>query len=90
MTQLTSLNIDGETVLVSTFVGKNRSSNILEWHQRVFEHYKVPVNYISASFELGISYGRLIDHYVNSVIDSVDYFIFFDMDAMPLKKKAFD
>lgn len=88
MTQLTSLNIDGETVLVSTFVGKNRSSNILEWHQRVFEHYKVPVNYISASFELGISYGRLIDHYVNSVIDSVDYFIFFDMDAMPLKKEG--
>jgi hypothetical protein len=86
--ELICLNIDKEKILISTFIGKNRSLEIHEWHQKVFDYFNLPINYIYIPFEIGYPYGRAIDDYVNSLLDHVDYFVFMDVDAIPLKNDS--
>lgn len=88
--QLLIYNVNGEKVLISTFIGGNRSSDILDWHKKVFNNYKIPNNYIYAPFEAGISYGGLINYYVSLTLDHVDYYVFLDTDALFLKKDGID
>lgn len=87
---LTILELENEKILISTFIGKNRSLEIHEWHRKVFNHFNLPINYIYIPFELGYPYGKAIDYYVNSLLDYIDYFIFMDVDAIPLKNNSIE
>ena len=84
--KLKLLNVDDEKVLISTFIGDNRDQEVFEFHQKVFNKYNIPINYIYAPFSQGISYGSLIDKYVEISKSITDYFIFFDVDAIPLSE----
>ena len=44
--ELVCLNIDKEKILISTFIGKNRNLQIHEWHQKIFNYFNLPINYI--------------------------------------------
>ena len=83
--QIRILDLNDEKILISTFIGKNRSLEIHKWHQKVFNHFNLPINYIYVPFESGYPYGTAIGHYVNSLLKYVDYFIFMDVDAIPLR-----
>lgn len=86
--QLTALDINGEKVLISTFIGKNRSEAILQAQQEVFRHFNLPHNYIYVDFHLGYPYGHAINTYLAQTLDFVDYWIFLDVDAVPLRKDS--
>ena len=71
--QIRILDLNDEKILISTFIGKNRSLEIHKWHQKVFNHFNLPINYIYVPFESGYPYGTAIGHYVNSLLKYVDY-----------------
>lgn len=78
--------LNDEKILISTFLGKNRDLEIFDLHKKVFEAYNIPNNYIYLPFETGFPYGEGINQVVRQLINQIDYFIFFDIDAIPLKK----
>tara|TARA_R110000824_G_scaffold255324_1_gene444295 strand:- start:10891 stop:12309 length:1419 start_codon:yes stop_codon:yes gene_type:complete len=88
MNNITLFDYNGEKVAISTFFGNNRSKDIIEWQKKVFSYYDLPINHVEAPFERGVSYGAVINQYVNSLLEHVDYFFFFDTDAIPLEKEA--
>lgn len=82
------LNINNEKILITSFFGINRNNEVLKFQNEVFNKFNIPINYLYGEFHKGINYGELIDFYIKSVIDRVDYFIFFDIDAVPLKNNS--
>lgn len=88
MSEVRVYELNGEKILISTFVGRNRNTELLDYHARVFQAFGATNNYIYLPFELGYPYGHGITQYVQSLINQVDYFLFFDIDAIPLKNDS--
>lgn len=88
--ELKLLNYNNERVLISSFYGKNRCESITFWQQKVFNYFGIPVNYIYLPFEMGFPYGEGINRYVAQTLDITDYYLFFDLDAIILKKDSIE
>lgn len=83
--RLKILNRNGERIIIASFYGKNRSSDYVEYHQRVFSHLDIPINYVLADFPR-CTHGAAIDAFLASIGDVYDYFVLFDTDAVPLRR----
>ena len=85
------LTINGETILIITLFGENRSPEILEWHRRVMVGYhQLPVNYVKGLFPQ-CSHGWHMNQLIAQTIDqpdAPDYYLFLDNDAIFLRKDA--
>ena len=80
---------DGEKILPVCLYGKNRNEDVLTWQKRVFSKFNLPLNYIECPFHIA-GHGDFAQNIVNQTISSVDYYIFVDMDAIPLKHDIYD
>ncbi len=81
--QLKVIPLNNEKICICVFYGENRDSDFLLYHKKVYSHLKVPVNYVKCAFP-GISHGAAIDSFIKSSIKLVDYFIFTEIDCIPL------
>lgn len=81
---LNVIELNGERILPICFYGKNRNSEVLEYHQKVTRFLNFPVNYVEWPFHMA-GHGDAIQNIVNSVGKRVDYYLFVDMDAIPLR-----
>lgn len=88
--ELKIIKKNNESILVVCPFGKNRSSSVLTWNKRVFEHFNIPINYLEFNFSAGLSHGSALDYIVNKTKDIVDYWIFIDSDLIPLRKDLID
>ena len=80
---------NGEKIVLFCPYGKNRSSKVLEYNQKIFNKFNIPVNYIEYPFP-ACTHGEAIDHFVNLTQDLADYWIMIDIDIVPLRKDIVD
>jgi len=73
----------GERILVCSFYGSNRFSEYVEYHQRVFSHFKIPINHVNVDFSR-YGHGSAINAFLDHIDNLYDYLILFDTDAVPL------
>lgn len=83
------INKNGENIVIACFYGSNRDQEVTQWHQKVFNHFKIPINYVLCPFP-GISHGQAIDLFIQNTINFVDYYILLDNDMLYLKKDFVD
>lgn len=81
--QLKAIPLNNERLVIAVFYGENRDSEFLTYHKKVYSHFKIPINYVKCPFP-GISHGAAIDNFVKSSINIVDYWVFTDVDCIPL------
>ncbi|MBI4657885.1 MAG: hypothetical protein HY735_03380 [Verrucomicrobia bacterium] len=79
----------GERLLVVAFCGNNRPPEFVEFQQKVFAHFNIPINHLFADFP-NCSHGEGIDRFVATINDGCDYLLLFDTDALPLRRDFID
>jgi hypothetical protein len=68
---------------IVSFYHQFTSPAMFEWHQKVFNGFNLPVNYIPTSGELSnYTHATAIDTFLRST--NADYVILFDIDCIPL------
>lgn len=75
---------NNERVLPVCFYGKNRNHEVLDYHKKVFQFFGFPMNYIEWPFHMS-GHGDAIMDIVRNTFGQVDYYLFIDMDAIPLR-----
>ena len=74
-----TININGESLKVGVYCAAFYCEPAyMEYHQKVFQHFGVNVNYIHDSQY----HGEILDRICHT--ENVDYFCFVDVDAIPL------
>lgn len=81
--------INGETIFPFLVYGRNRSENILHWHQKVYEHLDLPMNYFEFPFP-AISHGAALNDILGNFEVLPDYFLLTEMDCVPLVNNIFE
>jgi len=89
--KIVTTTINGEKIVIFTFFGDGgrqqqeleRHARVMEWQQRVFEHLNIPINYVYNNFNQ-FDFGQALDSFTNATVNHVDYWIHFDIDAIPL------
>lgn len=79
------IEINNEKICLMIPTGANRNQEVLLWNAKVFEYFKIPVNYIQFQFPY-ISHGQALNAFIVSTLNVVDYYIFMEMDSIPLRK----
>ncbi len=81
---------NNEVLIVGTVYGENRSSEVLEYHQKVFDKFQIPINYLKFDSKQ-LNHGVAIDYFINNTINrGVNYYLFMDMDCIPLVSNFID
>lgn len=81
---------NGETILPICFYGQNRSIEGFKYHNKVFNFYQTPMNYIQWPFHL-CGHGDAIQNLINQTLHlNIDYYFFCDSDAIPTRKDFID
>ena len=80
---------NGEKIAIFCPYGNNRDKEVVNWHKKVHQFYRVPVNYLLAPFP-SISHGQVIDHFIRQTAQIVDYWIFLDDDLIYLRNNFVD
>jgi hypothetical protein len=92
---INTLTIDGEKVCIMTFYGDGgrqaqeieRHKKVMEYQQKVFRHFNIPINYVYNNFNY-YNFGQILDSFVQNTANLVDYWIHFDIDAIPLRMEV--
>lgn len=83
------IDFNNEKIGIFIPIGSNRSSEIIAYSQKVFDLFKIPVNYFKFPFP-NISHGQALDFILKECINYVDYFVFFEQDSIPLDESILD
>ena len=83
--------INKEKICIFTFFGDGgrqeqeirRHKSVMEWQQKVFNNFKFPINYVYNNFNY-FDFGQALDSFTTATKDFVDYWVHFDIDAIPL------
>lgn len=83
--------IEEENICLFTFFGEGgrqqqeikRHAKVLEYQQKVFSKFNIPMNYVHNNFNY-FDFGQALDSFTTSTKTMVDYWIHFDIDAIPL------
>ena len=89
--QIVTKKLNNENLCFFTFFGEGgrqeqeieRHQKVMEYQQKVFEKLNIPMNYVHNNFNY-YDFGQALDAFANSTKDSVDYWVHFDIDAIPL------
>jgi len=76
--ELKVTNIYGKTVFISSYCFESLDRRVPEWQKKVFDHLGVDLNQFVGSSR----HPEFLDFIVNNM--EFDYFIFFDIDCIPL------
>lgn len=85
--------INGEKICIFTFYGDGgrqeqeiiRHKQVMEWQQKVFTHFDLPINYVYNDFRYA-DFGMALDNFTKATEGMVDYWVHFDIDAIPLRQ----
>jgi hypothetical protein len=83
------LRVNGESIVIAAFYGSNRAPEYLEYHQKVSAYLRIPINYVLADFPR-CSHGSAVNRFLAQIDPDYDYFILFDIDAVPLRSDFVD
>lgn len=82
------ININNETIFPFVVYGNNRSSKVLEYHEKVYENFDIPMNYFNMPFPY-VSHGIAIDEVFNRIRGiKPDYVLVSEIDAVILRSDA--
>lgn len=87
--KLTIIERNGEKILPVVLYGENRNPEVLEWNKKVYNYLGITMNYLRCPFP-HVSHGKMIDEFIKSTLNLVDYWIFMENDSIILKKDAID
>ncbi len=88
--KIVAIKKNNETIVQAVFYGNNRNSEITEWHKKVMSKWGQPINYVYFPFEQGYNHAHAIDWFIELTKNIADYWMFFDNDAIPLRKDYID
>jgi hypothetical protein len=69
---------------INTLCYTNNSSEMLEYHKKVYDKFEIPVNYTIAN----VRHGHFMDHVMRNV--DADIFLFIDSDCVILDRSILD
>jgi len=75
------LVINDKKILISSYSFKNLPTEIINSQKNVFNHLDIPINQYVGE----VRHPQFLDFIINNI--EADYFIFFDVDCVPLKTK---
>lgn len=93
--KIVTTSINGEKICIFTFFGDGgrqqqelaRHAKVMEAQQSVFSNLNIPINYVYNNFNQ-FDFGQALDFFTDATKDNVDYWIHFDIDAIPLNKNV--
>ncbi len=81
---LQALEHAGERVVIASFYGANRGARLADAQRRVFERFGWPINQVEVEFPR-CTHGFAVDRFLTELGGDYDYFMLFDIDAVPLR-----
>lgn len=90
--QVATKKINNENLCFFTFFGQGgrqqqevvRHARVMEYQQKIFTRFNIPMNYVENDFNY-FDFGQALDGFANATKNVVDYWIHFDIDAIPLR-----
>jgi hypothetical protein len=72
------LILEGKKIFIGTYGFNSLEPNIINYQKKVFDYFKIPIN----QFIGDVRHPEFMDNIIKNI--DVDYFIFFDIDCIPL------
>ncbi|CAB4159540.1 hypothetical protein UFOVP699_276 [uncultured Caudovirales phage] len=70
--------------MIATFYNERIDKNVVAYQKRVFDHFGISLNQVMP--ENWGTHGSAVNDYINSLGDSWEYFVLFDIDCIPLTR----
>lgn len=81
---------NSENIFIGTVFSDNRNMQVLEYQQKVFNKFQIPINYLKYDSKQ-LNHGQALETIiVNTINRNVHYYVFMDMDCIPLLSNFVD